>query len=109
MKANKSVLKLILDGAMLVVIALMYKKSIISLEFHEIAGLIVLGVTLIHVIINYKWVSGITIRLFNKNLPIKTRFQYFFDLLLIIDVILLLISSLKISRVLLIAFGDSRT
>jgi hypothetical protein len=101
---NKNKWKLLLDAAMVVVFSILYSKSVISLAFHEVAGLIILGVALIHVLLNWKWVVGMTKKIFSKNLPAKTRVLYIVDFLLLVCVIVMIVTSLLISKKL---FGTS--
>ncbi|MFA6844901.1 MAG: DUF4405 domain-containing protein [Sphaerochaetaceae bacterium] len=95
---TKNKYKLLLDLGMIIVLLLMYNKAAITLSFHEIAGLIVLVVMLVHVAINYKWVIKITRRLFAKGTPTKTRVSYAVNLLLLISTVVMIISSLLISK-----------
>jgi ABC-type methionine transport system permease subunit len=101
---NKNKWKLLLDAAMVVVFSILYSKSVISLAFHEVAGLVILGVALIHVLLNWKWVVGMTKKIFSKNLPAKTRVLYIVDFLLLVCVIVMIVTSLLISKKL---FGTS--
>ncbi len=94
---------------MMVLFVLMYKKNVISLGFHEIAGLIVLGISLIHVAFNYKWVVGITKRLFDRTLSGKTRFQYLVNILLVVNVVMMLISSIMISKIVFPTIGGDHS
>ncbi|MDF2612209.1 MAG: hypothetical protein K0R92_3683 [Lachnospiraceae bacterium] len=77
----------------------MYKKSAISMSFHEIGGLILLGVFVIHVLINWKWVVAITKKLFHKSIPVKTKIGYILNILLLISFTLIGISGIFISKV----------
>lgn len=70
------------------------------MEFHEIGGLILLGVFLIHILINHKWVTTITKKLFSKSIPIKTRLGYILNVFLLIFFALVGISGIFISKVL---------
>lgn len=97
-KLVKKVLKLALDLLLIISFAVMYKKKVISMSFHEIAGLIILGVTAIHLAINFRWVIGITKKVFSKAFPIRTRIAYLIDLALILCLIMMIITSLLISE-----------
>lgn len=97
---NSFVIKLLLDLIMLVLLTLMYSKMAISMEFHEIGGLFLFFLILLHLIINYRWVIGVTKKLFSKTLPIKTRIGYLVNLLLFVLFILVCISGIFISKIL---------
>jgi hypothetical protein len=96
---KKNLFKILLDLGMVIVLVLMYKKSAISMSFHEIGGLILLGVFVIHVLINWKWVVAITKKLFHKSIPVKTKIGYILNILLLISFTLIGISGIFISKV----------
>lgn len=101
MKIRTSVLKLILDILMFVTLMLLYSKNVISLTFHELAGLIVLFVMLFHVLINGKWVCAVTKKMLDKTFPVKTKILWITDFLLLICTIAMLVTSFLISKALL--------
>lgn len=96
---KKNSLKLLLDLAMLIVLVLMFKKTAISLSFHEIGGLALLGAFVFHLILNHKWITGVTKKLFSKTLPTKTRLGYIVDALLLVSFILIGLSGIFISKI----------
>ncbi|MCF0124774.1 MAG: DUF4405 domain-containing protein [Clostridia bacterium] len=83
---------------MTVAMLMLYKKNSISIMFHEIVGLAAIGIMLVHLSVNFLWVKGITINLFRKKLPAKTLISYIINALMFIDLIVLLISSILISK-----------
>ena len=95
---NKNKLKLVLDAVMTVAMLMLYKKNSISIMFHEIVGLIAIGIMLVHLSVNFLWVKGITKNLFRKKLPAKTWVSYIINALMFVDLIVLLISSILISK-----------
>lgn len=97
---NKVLFKLLLDVVMLVLLTLMYSKMAINMAFHEIGGLVLFLLFILHLIINHKWITGVTKKLFSKSLPIKTRIGYIINFLLLISFILVCISGIFISKVL---------
>lgn len=101
MKILTSVLKLILDILMFVTLMLLYSKNVISLTFHELAGLIVLFAMLFHVLINGKWVCAVTKKMLDKTFPVKTKVQWVSDFLLLICTLAMLVTSFLISKALL--------
>lgn len=52
--------KLLIDLIMVFVFVTLYDKHAISLEYHEIAGFAVLGIALVHLALNWRWVVGTT-------------------------------------------------
>ena len=80
----KRALKLALDAVMLVLLVLMYRKQVISIAFHEIGGLALIGLFVIHHLINGRWIAATTRKLFSKTTPAMVRARYIVDVLLLI-------------------------
>jgi hypothetical protein len=97
---RKNVLKLLLSAAMIIILVLMYSARVINMTFHELGGLILLGVFIIHIIVNYKWVIDTTKKLFRKELSAKARLMYILGFLLFITFALIGISGIFISETL---------
>ena len=93
------VLKLVLDAVMLILLVLMYKKQVISLEFHEIGGLALIGLFLIHHLVNAKWIGAVTQRLFAKETPGLVRARYIVDALLLLAFLAVGVTGVFISKV----------
>lgn len=91
--------KFILDVCMAILFTLLFKKMLFGMKFHEIAGLVIGGVVLVHCALNFKWIKAITKKLFNKNMALRTRMMYLLDLLLLIDVAVIILSGIFISKV----------
>ena len=92
-------LKLALDAAMLVLLVLMYKKQVISLEFHEIGGLALIGLFVIHHLVNAKWIGATTRRLFAKGTPGLVRARYIVDVLLLVAFLAIGVTGVFMSKV----------
>lgn len=100
-KLNKlKIFKIVLDIAMSVLLILMYNSKVISLEFHELGGLGVCFLFLIHKVINWRWIVSVSKKIFSKNLAFKLRFGYIINFLLLISVLLVMLSGILISKVL---------
>lgn len=96
---KKNNVRIIIDSVMLVLFVLLFKKSAISLTFHEAAGLAVCAVFILHLIINYKWIVDVTKKLFSKTTPAKTRIGYLVDFILCICFFGILISGIDCSKI----------
>jgi len=96
----KNTVKIVLDVIMAILFVLMFKKNIISLSFHEIGGLFIFVLFAVHLILNYKWVIGVTKKLFSKNLPVKTKINWIINALLLVSFGVICISGIFISKVL---------
>ncbi|MDD4370062.1 MAG: DUF4405 domain-containing protein [Anaerostipes sp.] len=96
---KKNVFKIILDFVMAVVLALMFRKMSLGLNFHEIGGLVLLGVFIFHIILNWKWVAVTTRNVFKKETPKKIKICYFVNVLLIVCFFCIGISGVFISKI----------
>lgn len=65
--------KLILDLVLLVLLALMYQKRAISMQFHEWGGIVLCGLFLIHKALNWKWIRGVTAGIFRRKVKENAR------------------------------------
>lgn len=92
--------KFSLDILMAILFTLLFKKMLFGIKFHEIVGLVIGGVVLVHCILNSKWIKAITVKLFSEKITIRTRIMYLLDLLLLIDVAVIILSGIFISKVL---------
>ncbi|WP_426453685.1 DUF4405 domain-containing protein [Paenibacillus sp. S-38] len=102
MNNKKPYVKLALDAAMGITFALLFNKTVLGgMAFHEIAGAAIGFAILVHILLNATFVKKITLRLFDKTLPGKTRFSYLLNVLLLLSMIFVILSGLLISRVLL--------
>ncbi|MNB72796.1 hypothetical protein D3C81_168710 [compost metagenome] len=101
-KNKKSYVKLALDVLMGITFALLYNTRVLGgLAFHEIAGIAIGFAFVVHIALNWKFVQKITVRLFDKSLPARTRFSYLLNVLLLLSMSLVIFSGLVISRVVL--------
>lgn len=96
----KRALKLALDAVMLVLLVLMYKKQVISLSFHEIGGLALIGLFVIHHLVNGRWIKAVTAKLFSKGTPALVRARYIVDVLLLVAFLTVGITGILINKTL---------
>ncbi|MGN7764108.1 hypothetical protein [Paenibacillus sp. 22594] len=97
---KKNIFKFVFDTGMALLFILLYPVELTGLKFHEIFG-IVLGLPIvIHVLLNWKWVNSVTRKLFSKKTPGRTKLSYVINLLLLLNMLVVAISGLFISRVL---------
>ena len=96
----KRALKLVLDAIMLVLLVLMYRKQVISLQFHEIGGLALIGLFVIHHLVNGRWIAAITRKFFAKSTPGMVRARYIVDVLLLVAFLTVGITGILINKTL---------
>lgn len=98
MKKNR--IKILLDVVMAAILISLYNSHAFSMAFHEIAGLFLFGLFVIHCLLNIKWITAITGKCFSRSLAPRIRFIYIIDFLLLISFIFIIISGICTSQVL---------
>ncbi|MDP4127750.1 MAG: DUF4405 domain-containing protein [Bacillota bacterium] len=108
----KDYFKLGLDIFIALIFALLYNTRVFGgLAFHEIVGLGIGAIFLVHILLNLQWVIKVTQRLFDRTLPSKTRVGYVINILLLFSMAFTIVSGLMISKVLFpgLGFVDQRS
>lgn len=95
---KKNTFKIIFDVVIALGTILMYKKNVLGLGFHELGGIAVCLLFIVHHLINRKWIAAVTKNLFSKSTPVKTRIEYIVDVLLCIAFLGVLITGIGISK-----------
>ncbi len=96
---KKNYARLILDILMALVFVLLFNHRILGgMAFHEIAGLTLGLAFIIHLIFNRAWIHKVTAALFGKGVPAKTRISWILDLVLVIDMFLMILCGIGISK-----------
>ena len=96
---RKNAFKFLLDACMMLALTIFFNKRSLGMSFHEIGGLILLATLAFRVLLNYKWVVGVTRKFFSKAVPMKTRIGYGVDAALLVCFALIVISGILISKV----------
>jgi len=109
--STKRALKLALDAVMLVLLVLMYKKQVISMAFHEVGGLALIGLFVIHHLVNGRWIVATTRKLFSKTTPGMVRSRYIVDVLLLVAFLIVGVMGVLINKTLFTvhAAGNAKT
>ncbi|MDD3452987.1 MAG: DUF4405 domain-containing protein [Bacilli bacterium] len=97
-------IKLIIDIFMLFILIILYNLSFSGILIHEILGILIWLLFIIHLFLNYKWIISITKNISNVKKGVKKI--YIIDVLLFITFIMLTISGIKISQFLFTSFND---
>ncbi|MBK5211617.1 MAG: DUF4405 domain-containing protein [Coriobacteriia bacterium] len=106
---SKTSAKVFLDGIMLVLLTLLYSYRVISPTFHEVGGLALGGMFIIHCMVNVAWISGISKRITSGRLPKKTVLKWVVDVLLAVFMIFIIVSGVFISITVLTNITSSST
>ena len=91
--------RLLLDLIMLVGLATLYSDKIISMSYHEIGGLVLFGLFVLHLIFNRKWIKSIFVKLFSPKILLRTRILCLLDVLLLLSWAMVIVSGACISKV----------
>ena len=97
---KKNTIKMMLDIVMIIFLTLLYNSHVAAMSFHEIVGLAICGLFIIHCLFNIKWITGVSKRFFSKSLALKVRIGYIVNLLLLGTFIFAVISGVQTSQVL---------
>ncbi len=109
---DRNKIKILLDVIMIVVLLLLYNSHVISVGFHEIAGLVLGVLFFVHIFLNFSWVKAISQKIFSKDIKVRVKVVYVIDFLLLISFALIIISGIAISKVVfhnVINFSSART
>ncbi len=93
----KFFLKILIDCFMLGMFICLTKIKITGMHMHEVFGIIVGIIVIVHVILNRKWIKGITVKVFNNNTNKKIKILYGVNLLLGLSFFSALISGILVS------------
>lgn len=91
--------RFVLDFVMLVGLATLYSKHVISLQYHEVGGLVLGALFLLHLVFNWKWIKSVFVKLFSRGILVRTRILCVVDVLLLVSWAMVIISGACISKV----------
>lgn len=94
---NKQHIKYCLDMIMTICFICIMKIKITGMGCHEKLGLIIGGLVILHLILNYRWIKGMAPRIFDKKLNFATKFSVILNVLLAVLTLLVIISGMLIS------------
>lgn len=96
-------IKIFLDIIMFISMVLLMKTNITGLQLHEILGVCLFIIFIIHKIINFKWVKSVGKNILNKNMKSKSKIMFFLDLILFIFVTLNVTTGILVSKFILVS------
>lgn len=94
---NKQHMKYCLDIVMTICFICIMKIMITGMMLHERLGIIILGLVILHIALNYKWIKGVLLRIFDKKLNLVTKISVILNILLMILTVLLIVSGILVS------------
>ena len=98
--AKKTLWKIILDICMLSLLVLMYQKRVISMHFHEVGGLVLFALFLLHNGLNWKWIKAISSKIFQRDLAPRAKVSWLVNVLLFIAMAATVITGLLMAKTL---------
>lgn len=89
--------KLIIDSLLFVAFLLVFNTHLTGKDLHEWLGISLGAVIIVHLLLSWNWIVGITKKFFSK-LKASTRINYILNLLLFADFTLVIMTGLLISE-----------
>lgn len=102
--SKQNITKLLLDLGAFIALLVASAPHFTGDTIHEWLGVALSGVIVVHLLLNWNWVVGITSRLFSKVAK-GQRFNYFLNWSLFASGILIMLSGLMISKTVVPFFG----
>ncbi len=97
---NKNLLKVLFDLLMVFLFVGLYDANATGTVFHEIVGLILFALFVIHIFYNRKWVIQVGKKLFGRGLKKRLKVMYGLNICLLLAFGLVLVSGIRISHIL---------
>lgn len=101
---NPNKLNLFLDISMALIFAAMMEERFTGLRIHEVVGIGIAVAFLTHILLHWRWVVSVTRQFFAKILH-ESRLNYVLNLALFIDIVVVIVTGILISRTLNLNFG----
>lgn len=96
---NKTKINVVLDVLLALIFVVEMEQHFTGLPMHELLGLVFAGALIIHILLHLGWVVSIT-RSFFKALVHESRVNYVLNLALLIDLSIIAVTGIGISRTL---------
>lgn len=96
--------KLYVDLGVFLLFLIVSAPQATGVAFHEWISFAFIPVIIVHLLMAWKWIVGITLRVF-KKMPGETRFNHLWDILLFIMMTIVIYSGIVISEVALPMLG----
>lgn len=93
--------KIILDIIMIIGMLTLMNLNLTGIKAHEILGITIFIIFIIHKVMNINWIKAISKNIFNKNIKTKTKIMYWIDIILLISIITNIITGILISKYIL--------
>ncbi|WP_161884364.1 DUF4405 domain-containing protein [Deinococcus alpinitundrae] len=105
-KSNATIVNMVLDSCTFVAFILAMQPHGTGIPIHEWGSVALSFAIILHLVLHWDWISGITRKLLSQ-LPTETRLGYLLNLIFYIDMTVIILSGLLISKSVLPALGLS--
>ncbi|MBI5951365.1 MAG: DUF4405 domain-containing protein [Chloroflexi bacterium] len=102
--SKQNVTKLLLDLGAFVALLIASAQRFTGEVIHEWLGIALGGVVIVHLLLNWNWIVGVTLRIFSKGAK-GQRFNYILNWALFASGVMILLSGLMISKTVVPFFG----
>lgn len=104
LKRNPNKLNFFLDATLFVAFVVEMEEHFTGLRVHELLGLVFALAALVHIVLHWSWVVGITRRFFSRLFH-ESRLNYVLNAVLAADMIVVVATGILISRTLGLSFA----
>jgi hypothetical protein len=101
---KRNIFKLILDITIFLVLLLSLDRRLTGKPLHEWLPIAGTAAIILHILMSWKWITGVTHRLFARG-SLKQKISYILNWLLFIDFVLAMWSGIRVSRLALPSLG----
>lgn len=105
---KKNIFKIVVDTIMLILFLMMFNHTLISQAFHEIGGIALVALFILHFILNFKGFKGCAKGTFKKGTGAGVKISFIVDILLCISFLFFGFSGIMISKVVLTGISGSQ-
>lgn len=95
--SKKIYFKILVDIIMTIIFVCLTKIKITGMHMHEVLGIFVTLLVIVHLALNFSWVKNITLKIFDKNLNNKIRRMYIINAILAVLVFIVFVSGILVS------------
>lgn len=102
--SNRTKINLFLDLALVLAVAAEMQLDFVGLRIHELLGLAIGIAAIIHIILHWQWIVGVTKSFFSRLMH-ESRFNYLLNIVTFVNVLVMVVTGIIISRTLGLNLG----
>lgn len=97
---TKTIIKIVVDILMIGLFVPLLFAYGTGLVFHEILGITILALFLLHLVLNSKWIVMVSKKILNGKINKKTLLMYILNILLLLGIVIIIVTGIMVSSVL---------